>query len=342
MKIAAEKALAVFLSALILMLGMVSLSSASVSAAQSVGLSDTSLTLEVGESASLKLNGTSGGKVTWYMSNKKVAKFSKNKVTGVSEGTAYIYAQYNGKKYKCTVKVVAAEPDVVNVKKGGSVNVYIYTDANEIKLKCSDPSICSASGAALSGGKGFRLKIKGKKKGTASFTVYDASDSSSAVKFDVNVGSSSDEKVSFELKSSSGKKTDGDIWSKDDAPSSADTSSYVDEVIRLINEERAAAGKPALKKNDELCKNAEVRVAELGSCFSHIRPDGTECFTAITVPYGYAGENIAKGQTDPEEVMECWMSSSGHKKNILSSNYTAVGVAYDPSTNCWVQIFISE
>ncbi|MGN1106483.1 MAG: CAP domain-containing protein, partial [Huintestinicola sp.] len=106
--------------------------------------------------------------------------------------------------------------------------------------------------------------------------------------------------------------------------------------------ERAAAGKTALKKNDELCKNAQLRAGELSGCFSHTRPNGTECFTAITVPYGYAGENIAMGQCTPAEVMDCWMGSSGHKQNILSSNYTSVGVGYDPSSNCWVQLFISD
>lgn len=349
MKITAEKSLAVFLSALILMLGMVTWCAVPVNAASSVKLSKSSITLEVGQSTTLKLKGTSGGKVTWSMSNKKVAKYSKGgKVTGVSEGTAYIYAKYNGKKYKCKVTVVAASEDnVVNVKKGGSVNVYIYSDVNEVMLECDDSSICSISGGPLSSGKGYYLKIKGKKNGTASFKMCDAYDSSVSLEFDIKVGSYSDEKVSFNLNRKNNSQKTEIFWGDDDtdsdeSSSASDAEAYIDEVIRLINEERAAAGKPALKKNDELCKNAQVRVLEIGSYFSHTRPDGTDCFTAITVPYGYAGENIAMGQRTPKEVMECWMNSSGHRKNILSSNYTSVGVGYDPSTNCWVQIFISE
>lgn len=346
MKIVAEKTLAVFLSALILMLGMVSLWASPVSAAQSVGLNRTSVTLEVGQSASLKLNGTSGGTITWSMSNKKVAKYSKGKVTGVSEGTAYIYAKYNGKKYKCKVTVVAPQNDVVNVKKGGSVNVYLYTDINGIMIECSDSGICSVSGGALSDGSGYLMKIKGKKNGSASFKIYDAENESVSLEFDVKVGSSSDSKVSFKLEGSQTSNS-SELWGTDssssgDNASEVDPSDYVDEVIRLINEERAAAGLPALKKNEELCKNAQLRAAEISSYFSHTRPDGTECFTAITVPYGYAGENIAQGQLTPEEVMDCWMNSSGHKRNILSSNYTSVGVGYDSSTNSWVQMFISE
>ncbi|MDY3791482.1 MAG: CAP domain-containing protein [Oscillospiraceae bacterium] len=347
MKITLRRTLAVFLSALILMLGMVTLCASPVSAAQTVSLSRTSVTLEVGQSASLKLNGTSGGKITWSMSDKNVAKYSKGKVTAVSEGTAYIYAKYNGKKYKCKVTVVPAANDVVKVKKGGSVSVSIYTDVDEIMIECSDSSICSVSGGGMSDGSGYALKIKGLKNGTASFKIYDASNKSVSVEFDVKVGSSSDGKVSFDL----GKKSPSQsvsVWGGSDktsdekGTSSSESDDYIDEVIRLINEERAAAGKSALKKNDELCKNAQLRAGEISGYFSHTRPDGTECFTAITVPYGYAGENIAMGQRDPEEVMDCWMNSSGHKKNILSSNYTSVGVGYDPSTNSWVQIFISE
>lgn len=97
MNLSIKKTFAVFISAVIMMLGMTAIFAAPVSAAQKVGLSKTSVTLEVGQTTTLKLNGTSGGKVTWSMSDKNVAKYSKGgKVTAVSEGTAYIYAKYNG------------------------------------------------------------------------------------------------------------------------------------------------------------------------------------------------------------------------------------------------------
>ena len=344
MKISLGKSLAVFLSALIFMLGMVSLCALPVNAAQTVGLSRTSVTLEVGQSASLKLNGVSSGKIVWSMSDKNVAKYSKGKVTGVSEGTTYIFAKYNGKKYKCKVTVVPAENNVVNVKKGGSVSVYVYTDIDEIMIEYSDSSVCSVSCGVLSDGRGYSIKIKGQKSATSSFMLYYADNKSVSLEFDVKVGSKSDGKVSFDLGSKKTSQDVSDTWGSFDTSSDAseDTSGYIDEVIRLVNEERTAAGKSALKKNDELCNNAQVRAGEISSYFSHTRPDGKNCFTVITVPYGYAGENIAMGQRTPEEVMDCWMESSGHKQNILSSNYTSVGVGYDPSTNCWVQIFISD
>lgn len=345
MDLTLKKAFAVIISAAVLVLGMVFICAAPVSAAQKVGLNTTSITLEVGETASLKLVGASGGKITWSMSDKNVAKYSKGKVTGVSEGTAYIYAKYNGQKYKCTVTVTASSDDsVVNVKKGSSVTVYIYTDIESMIAECSDRSICSFSGSPLSDGSGYKLKIKGKKNGTATILLYDEYNSYSAVEFDVNVGSVSDGTVYFEM---------GDVYSDNSfsfgwgaadntSVSNSGDSSYIDEVIELVNKEREAAGLSALKKNDELCDNAKVRVSEINQSFSHTRPNGKTCFTAITVPYGYAGENIAAGQTSPKDVMDCWMNSDGHRKNILSQNYTSIGVGYDPSTNCWVQIFISD
>lgn len=56
------------------------------------------------------------------------------------------------------------------------------------------------------------------------------------------------------------------------------------------------------------------------------------------ITYSTAGENIAKGQTSPAEVMNQWMNSPGHRANILNSSYTQIGIAYYNSE--WVQEFI--
>jgi uncharacterized protein YkwD len=58
------------------------------------------------------------------------------------------------------------------------------------------------------------------------------------------------------------------------------------------------------------------------------------------ISYSSAGENIAKGQRTPQEVMNAWMNSSGHRANILSSSFTQIGVGYDSRANTWVQMFI--
>lgn len=82
---------------------------------------------------------------------------------------------------------------------------------------------------------------------------------------------------------------------------------------------------------------------ELTVLFSHTRPDGTDCFTAISNPQDYVafGENIAAGQPSPSVVMNAWMNSSGHRANILNNHYTKIGVScyYKDGMYHWVQIF---
>lgn len=115
------------------------------------------------------------------------------------------------------------------------------------------------------------------------------------------------------------------------------------EVIRLVNEERAKQGLPALKTTDALTRAAQVRADELLTLFSHTRPDGRSCFTALGeagVSYRVAGENIAMGYPSPAAVVEGWMNSPGHRDNILSDSYTTIGVGYNSQKNCWVQMFV--
>ena len=97
--------------------------------------------------------------------------------------------------------------------------------------------------------------------------------------------------------------------------------------------------------NTEAMAAAKVRVKELTELFSHTRPDGTSCFTALEdagASYMAAGENIAAGQFSPELVMYSWMNSEGHRANILSSNYSQIGIGcyYYNGVYYWVQLFI--
>lgn len=120
-------------------------------------------------------------------------------------------------------------------------------------------------------------------------------------------------------------------------------SDFVSEVIRLVNEERAKEGLPALQTNDAINGAAQVRADELPTLFSHTRPDGTTCFTALDdagIRYGAAGENIAGGYGSPEHVVNGWMNSEGHRANILNESFTTIGVGYHSSGRYWVQLFI--
>lgn len=121
--------------------------------------------------------------------------------------------------------------------------------------------------------------------------------------------------------------------------------SYVDEVIRIVNEERAKQGLQPLKKNNDLCKVAGIRATETTSLFSHTRPNGESCFTILkeyNISYMTVGENIAAGQQTPAEVMNAWMNSQGHRENIMNSSFGQIGVGVVKGGSYgiyWVQMF---
>jgi hypothetical protein len=58
----------------------------------------------------------------------------------------------------------------------------------------------------------------------------------------------------------------------------------------------------------------------------------------------YVGENIAMGYTSPEDVMDGWMNSQGHRNNILNSRYKYIGVGYYYANGYeyWVQLFMDS
>ena len=117
-------------------------------------------------------------------------------------------------------------------------------------------------------------------------------------------------------------------------------------VLDLVNAERAKAGKSPLTLDDALCEVAQLRADEIVESFSHTRPNGTSCFTAINeagISYRAVGENIAAGQSSPSSVMNSWMNSDGHRKNILSGDFSSIGIGYVKASSgyghYWVQMF---
>lgn len=129
---------------------------------------------------------------------------------------------------------------------------------------------------------------------------------------------------------------------------SGDSSRYVDEVIRLVNIERANAGLDPLVKSDILCQIAAARASEITISLSHTRPNGTQCFTILKeygISYRFCAENIAAGQPTPAEVVDAWMNSPGHRANILDPNMQEIGVGFvymeDRYHYYWAQMFRS-
>lgn len=121
--------------------------------------------------------------------------------------------------------------------------------------------------------------------------------------------------------------------------------SYVRQVAKLVNEERAKAGLHPLVFDTKIASAAQIRANEIKTSFSHTRPDGRNFSTVLTdngIRFTGAGENIAWGQKTPEQVMKAWMNSEGHRANILNVKYTKIGVGQyrDASgRNYWVQLF---
>ena len=119
---------------------------------------------------------------------------------------------------------------------------------------------------------------------------------------------------------------------------------YAQRALDLVNIERRKAGVKPLVLSDELMMAAAVRSQEIIKVFSHTRPDGTS-FTSIVSRHGRRiGENIAGGYQTPEDVVDGWMHSEGHRKNILHPDFTELGVGYAYEENSqykhyWVQIF---
>lgn len=81
--------------------------------------------------------------------------------------------------------------------------------------------------------------------------------------------------------------------------------------------------------------------------FSHTSPTYGSPFDMMkkfNISYKSAGENIAKGQKTPQAVVNAWMNSEGHRKNILSKSFTEIGVGYIQGNNTtyWTQMFITK
>ncbi len=130
-----------------------------------------------------------------------------------------------------------------------------------------------------------------------------------------------------------------------EAPGEDEVHPYAAQILNLVNEERAKAGLSSVKLDTNITAAANVRAVEIKESFSHTRPDGSSFSTALKeqgVSYRGSGENIAWGQKSPEQVMNAWMNSDGHRANILNQNYKNIGVGYYQDANgvnYWVQLF---
>lgn len=113
---------------------------------------------------------------------------------------------------------------------------------------------------------------------------------------------------------------------------------YAQEVVRQVNMERQKRGLNPLSVDANLTAAANIRAKEITEKFSHTRPNGSRAVTVSNFAYA---ENIARGQRTPDKVMAAWLTSDGHRQNILRSSYGTIGVSCIRVGNVyyWVQLF---
>ncbi|KRG12522.1 hypothetical protein ACA30_18835 [Virgibacillus soli] len=122
---------------------------------------------------------------------------------------------------------------------------------------------------------------------------------------------------------------------------------FEQQVVELTNQERAKNGLSALKVDTTLSKMAREKSRDMSAnnYFDHNSPTYGSPFDMMKqygISYRSAGENIAMGQRSPQEVVNGWMNSPGHRANILNENYTHIGVGYISNGNYWTQEFIGK
>ena len=114
-------------------------------------------------------------------------------------------------------------------------------------------------------------------------------------------------------------------------PDENDASTIETEVLNIINQRRAENGAGPLELDESLTQVAYAHSLDMveRNFFNHSNPDGLSPFDRMKnygIEYSSAAENIAAGQQTPEDVMEAWMNSPGHRKNILNPAYNKIGI----------------
>lgn len=303
---------------------------------------------EVGYSQQLELKvtpssiKTSDLNVTWTSSNLSIVYVTNDgKITLKKPGTASVTATLaNGKKATCEVtSKEAKQTDYTNVKailENANKTIFVELgDTITLNYSLSDPSL-------------------DKSEVPVEWTIYNSSNTSAfrlnednsitAVDIDSCIvalrvkGSKSASRVSLSV-------------SLNEEQENQRRMEFANEVLRLCNEERAKEGLKPLALMDDLNFIAQIRTdeqVEVGD-ISHTRPDGTKwtsVFNNVNVKKRSWGENLIMNYGSAESVVRGWMSSPGHRANIMRPEFTHMGLGVsfsgsDYSSYIVTQIFIS-
>lgn len=117
------------------------------------------------------------------------------------------------------------------------------------------------------------------------------------------------------------------------------------ELLKQINQKRTANGLSTLSYSADLQASADIRAKESVQNFSHLRPDGRGCETAVTVDYTVTGENLIQVTSEfatADIMMDTWMNSPTHRNNILLASFTkmAVGIYVSNGTTYVSTVFV--
>ena len=120
---------------------------------------------------------------------------------------------------------------------------------------------------------------------------------------------------------------------------------FAEQIFILTNNKREKEGLADLEYNEELQDAADLRAQESSILFSHSRPNNTNFDTVVDIDFKCLGENLIKSDdinVNAEKLIEAWMDSEGHRRNILTEEYTsmAVGVYKTDNMIYAVQIFM--
>ena len=113
------------------------------------------------------------------------------------------------------------------------------------------------------------------------------------------------------------------------APAAEAPNDLAKNILAELNATRTANGLGTLRYAPELQTAADTRAVECVQNFSHMRPNGTGCETAVTVDYMVTGENLIQVMSEfatAAIMMDTWMNSPTHRNNILLSSFTDVAI----------------
>lgn len=215
-----------------------------------------------------------------------------------------------------TYIAIGSEPYGANVEAGVT-----YT------VTCSDPSMVKIFPDASISQDEVCYGVKALKAGTATIT---------AVGSDGFRGS-----VTITIKGDETNPTDPEDPNVD----WGDFAEMKQEIVKLINAERARIGLHELKVSPKVMQAAQIRAGECTTLFSHTRPDGTS-FGTVFMEVGLGtggGEIIGEGFTTAKGVVNAWIASPGHYKDIIDNrdNYIGVGIAVDANGHYYYSTLVT-